>query len=655
MSSVSPLKLKSHGYGSDISIINTISRKYKDENDKYRMCLTLVYKDNTTGRKYKEEIIDPIYQYYIVKPEFRVPYNRTYIPIDQADPYRTKFLSLEKDIADNLGLKDWYKQKVQEGNFRDLRQIQNHPDVFMSDNNIEDHYRFWFDICYQNTICQVTKAFFDIETDNAIIDGEFPEPGECPVNAITIVFQHKKEVHTFLLRNSKNPQIAQIEQEIMQTGTGELKQFVLDHVSKYNRNKDGSPFYFGLEEFTFNAYFYDEDKEIVLISDFFKLVNTYKPDFCLAWNQSFDIPYLIARIQVLGYEPEELICHQDFENKACYYFIDERSKNEFEERCDYFACSSYSVYLDQMIQFASRRKGQTKFPSYSLDVIGTLMANVHKLDYKEITTRIEELPYKDYKKFFFYNVCDTIVQYCIEYYTQDIEYVFGKAVMNNTRYSKIHRQTVYLSNRGQKELWNDSDQCCIKGNNVNLSNEKTPYPGAFVADPLQVNDYSRLKINGTPSNIFDNTVDSDYKSLYPSIMREFNIFPHTQIGFIDVQQKLIHNKQNRTHYEHYTIGGQYLEDLQSHQWLEFGTRWLGLPDFSTLCESIEYAFTHELQPYYDCFNRDTIGKYYFPIRVRTNSQGYYRPIAIDNTMGEKIKEDMKGWIEHVASTPNQSF
>ena len=46
-------------------------------------------------------------------------------------------------------------------------------------------------------------------------------------------------------------------------------------------------------------------------------------------------------------------------------------------------------------------------------------------------------------------------------------------------------------------------------------------------------------------------------------MREFNIFPHTQIGFIDVQKKLIHNKQNRSHYEHYTIGGQYLEDLQS--------------------------------------------------------------------------------------------
>lgn len=655
------LRLKSHKPGDDITIMGTYVKRYYDDDHKFHEVLALTYKDNNTGMKFKEEFEDPLYEYYTIKPEYRVPYNRNFVPIENCDRHVCKRLFLDRDICKSLGQKQWYEEKIREGDRKAIKKIHRDPDVFLSDNNIEDHYRFWFANEYQNTICPITKSFFDIEVDGIEIAGQFPEMGECPVNAITIVFQQQMATYTFLLRNSKNPQIAAFEEDLKVNGTKELKEFVLNHVSEKNHNSDGSPFYFGLEAMKFNIAFYDD--EIVMIADLFRAINTYKPDFALAWNQSFDIPYLIERCKVLGYDPADIICHPDFENKECFYFIDERAKNEFEERCDYFACSSYTTFLDQMIQYASRRKGQTKTLSYALDAIGELVAHVRKLDYKNITQQIEELPYKDYKTFVFYNICDTIVQYCIEYFTQDLDYVFGKVLMNNTRYSKIHRQTVYLTNRGQDVLW----KCgYVKGNNVNLDNPKQDYPGAFVADPLKVNNYSRLQIGTSYSNIFENLFDSDFKSLYPSNIRQFNMFVHTQIGMILIA-KLIHKKQNRNHYQYYTAGGQFCEDLQSHNWLEFCNRWFGLMDFNQLVDYTREIFTTEIKPVRPLAHKKVFtdegywypftmyGEYYFPFYQVKNEQGLYRPFSNVTPMPESLKLEMEGWRKDVAVKPNQSF
>lgn len=659
------VRLKGFKPGDNLSLINTYVKKGYDENKKYYETLCIIYKDNLTGKKHCEEIKNPAYEFYVVKPEFRERYNRQFVERDKCERHVAPRIRMEKEMALALGMKGWYDQKVREGDRKAIREIHKHKDVFMSDTNLEDSYRFWFSQTYPNEIIPISKCYFDIEVDTIDLpSGEFPEPGSCPVNAITIVFQQQMKTYTLLLRNPRNPLVAQFE-EYVNAGAGiqDLKNFVLNHVSENNKKQDGSPVYFGLDKMEFNIVFYDEEAEIDLISDMFKLINTYQPDFGLAWNQAFDIPYLIARIETLGYDPRDIICHPDFKDKICRYIIDEKNKDMFDERNDRFDCSSYTVYLDQMIQFASRRKGQTKFPSYSLDTIGFLMANVRKLDYKEITADIAKLPYKDFKTFVFYNVMDVIVQYCIEAQTGDIDYVYSKCIMNNTRYCKIHRQTVYLANRGLSFMW----ECgYVKGNNVNLDNDKKPYPGAYVADPLLVSMYSRYLLNKNPTDIFDNLVDSDYKSLYPSIIRQFNVLAHTQIGFIILANN-IHAKQNRTHYEYYTAGGQYIEDLQSHNWLEFCCRWFGLADFNELYNYTREIFTNEIRPsiplahntpamedgYYYPFT--TYQRYYFPIVSRTDSTGYRRPFIMKYEMSTDMQNKMKEWCEHVAAVPNQSF
>lgn len=500
------LNLKGFKPGDNLTLVNTYHKRFRDENDKYKELLTLIYRDMNTMEKHKEEILDPEMTFYVVNPDKRVSYNRLFVPKEDVTPVTCLSSEVDKTSAKAVGLGQWYGECIYSGDRQQARLIKQHPDILGSDVNLEDYYRFEFGNTYQNNSYDPTKAFFDIETDGINMAGDFPEMGECPINAISVVFQEQKKVYTLLLECKANPQFYEFEQFIAKDHCNEFREFLRNHI---NKGGEGNFEKYGLDKFTFSIMFYDEDNEIGLISDLFKLINSYRPDFALAWNMAFDIPYIIARIQALGYDPRDIMCDPDFKYKFAEYWVDEKNKNDYPERGDFAIISSYSVYIDQMIQYASRRKGQSRPLSYGLDFISYIVAGVHKLDYKDIAKNIIEFPYKNYKMFVYYNIIDTIAQYCTEFVAEDMNYVFGKALMNNTRYSKVHRQTIYLANRGRKEFYQDG---LIMGNNFNRNNEKPTekFPGAFVADPMKVSNYSRMKINNRFVDVFNNLCDFDY-------------------------------------------------------------------------------------------------------------------------------------------------
>ena len=652
------LKLVGRSPGDNITLMNTISWWGTDpesNSGKLTDFLTLVYKDMDTGLKYVEEMQNPKYTYYCAKDGYRVDYNRLFIPKDQASPITVCHKDLEKDIAERAELREFYYNNKNSGNKAENKKLHLHPDIFNSDMNIEDYYRLQFSKTYQNDADtnRITKAFFDIESDTISMMGDFPEPGECPINAISLILQEQKTVYVFLLRNKTNPQIAEFER--LTTGSPEfyteLREFVISAVGGPERAEK-----FGINDLNYKFLFYDEDKEIYLIKDFFSAINTFKPDFALAWNMGFDMPYIIARIQRLGYNPEDIMCHPDFENKVARYYIDERNKSDFAERGDFCQLASYTTFLDQMIHFASRRKGQSKFISFSLDYIGQVVAKVAKLDYKSITTNIAELPYKAYKIFTFYNIMDTIVQKCIEAATTDIEYVFAKANMNCTRYSKVHRQTVYLTNRVTKEM---DQNGFIIGNNCNKFNPKPTekFPGAFVADPLQLSDYARLYAFGMFINCFDNAVDFDFSSLYPSLIREFNIAPNTQIGMLIISRKFTDAEAIRANN---TVAGAFIEDMISQVWLEIGTRWFNLADYATLYHEVIEFFDTIMNPMFGLRSYDRDGVIH-PIQYE-NHNLITQPLIYHDMMPDNIDRYHKPnldvwetWRNDAAINPNQQF
>ena len=490
--------IKGYVDGANISILNAIYIKpQKNEEGKYGPdYMYIVFKDLDTGDKKMQCIKNPIYRFYMTKDGVPVSHNKLYIEKDLVRPVECRYRDLKATIAKETGNFEWFKENLASGNYKLNDKLFTIPSVFMADMNIEDFYRFEFNRLYKNEPYTPTKLYFDIETDIINMRGDFPEPGECPVNAITLVDDINFKVYTLLLENYNNPLIEEFKKEpnIPQ----KLKEFVKERVGGWKNE-----IRYGLDKFEYKVVFFDE--EINLIKACFDLINFIKPDFTLAWNIAFDLPYLIARIYNLDYNATEIICDKDFEFKYCDYYIDRRA-DKFEEKGDYSTITAYTVYLDQLITFASRRKGQRALSSFKLDYIGDKIAGVRKLDYSHITTSIAKLPYLDYRTFVFYNVMDTIVQLCIEHKVGDVDFVLNKSIVVNTRFAKVHRQTTYLINRGARDFY---DMGYIIGNNVNKNNEKQGFPGAFVANPCNISDKPKIKINGKAINVLNNLDDFD--------------------------------------------------------------------------------------------------------------------------------------------------
>lgn len=575
--------IKGYPKGSNITILNTMYKypsRLEDGSGFKEDFLNIVFKDNTTGLKQQATIYQPDYEYYEIKPEYVKDYNQLYIEKDKTVKHTAPFNALVRDIATLTDNTDFYYENIRTGNRRANNELHTHTRIMNSDMNIEDHYRFRFNKDYTNEVCALSKAYFDIEADTINMAGDFPELGECPINAVSLIFEN--QVYSLLLRDSSNPLIEEFEKGINRDLFVELQQFIIDNVGGPEKASK-----FGVDNLEFNFAFYDE--EIRLIQDLFILINKKEPDFVLAWNMAFDIPYIIERLKVLGYNPADIMCHPDFPEKVAEYFIDEQHMNEYEARGDRYNISSYSTYIDQMIQFPSRRKGQAKYPNFKLDTIGEMISGVKKLDFSHITTNISKLPRLDYKTFVFYNIMDTIVQKTIETNTDDINFIFMKCLANNTRYDKGHRQTVYLANRFIKYL---DEHGYVAGNNINKHNVAVPYEGALVGDPTKNSSMYKEKVDNVILNFVRNLDDFDFKSLYPSIDREFNMSPTTQIGKIIIPEP-VHSKENPFNKEMYDRGGAFLEDYVSGNIIEFCSRWLGYANFMEWIEDLTYYITHK--------------------------------------------------------------
>lgn len=585
--------IKGYKDGSDITVLNTAYHySKKNEDGKYsKDNLMIVFRDNDTGKKDHVIIETPQYEFYMANDDVYIDHHLLTIEKDKVHKVVTPYCQLEKTIAELTGNQNFYYDNIRMGNRSANKQLHYLPNVFASNFNIEDHYRDKFAQHYQNSIYTVSKAYFDIEVDTIDMIEDFPEKGKYPINAISYIDDKTHSINVFLLRNSSNPLIDEFEKEV---ATGkihtELQEFIIKSAGGIKQ-----AIKYDLLNFNIKFCFYDE--EIRLIQDLFLLINKNEPDFLLAWNMAFDIPYIHDRIIELGYDPRDIMCHRNIEKefRTAYYYIDTKA-SEFAERGDFYDISSYTVYLDQLIHFASRRKGQQAFDSYKLDDIGYAVAKIHKLDYSHITTSIAKLPYLDYKTFVFYNVMDTIVQKCIEEKVKDVNYIFGKCIVNNTRYHKCHRQTIYLANRANTE-WRKKD--LIIGNGSGPK-EKVSFPGALVGNPLHNSDYAKYKQNNQVLNIVDNMCDYDYKALYPSTDIQNNMGPNTQIGKVLIEEQ-VHKLENPFDNKFYDRGGAYIEDYTSGDVLEFAHRWLGLASYRELLDDIMEFFTIVSKPLYPIF------------------------------------------------------
>lgn len=257
----------------DLMLVNIIYN-YPMKETEWKDSIDVIYKDLSTGEKVLEHIVEPGMDIYMTKPEYRnYDYNKFVLPIDQVEKVNVSCKSVEKDIARLAGGRyaEYYKAMAQTGNKKMTKNLHKYKYVMASDYDPESYYRIQWGLEYDNNSTKkITKLYSDIEVDGINYVG-VPTDGTCPINAITILDEETKISYTFALRNEKNNQIYELEENIE---------------SFYKECHELFDEFYG--EWEYKLLFYDEKHEIQMIKDYFKLIHRLKRDFIMFWNMHYD-------------------------------------------------------------------------------------------------------------------------------------------------------------------------------------------------------------------------------------------------------------------------------------------------------------------------------------------------------------------------------
>ena len=556
---------------------------------------TVVYKDTTTGEKKKIELVKPLMRMYVVKDQYLdTSFYPEFKPKSECDEWIVPYNEVLFQIAKIANAKKFVDYCRETRNYYQLNKLHHYPGVLGTDFPYENYFRIEWMLHYAdpNVDTSITKAYMDIEVDTNFIKG-MPSDGECPINAITLVDEESKTVFTFLLRNELNPQIEPFENDI-DSFIGELHQAFDESYG----------------ELKYRIYMFDD--EVELLRQFFKLVNTLKRDFILIWNMSFDIPYIIARLNYLGLDPTEFMCHPDFEYKYCWFRFDRRNF-DFKTRKDIFRLASYTIFQDQMTNYAKVRKGQAEIPSLRLTAIGMAEIGDSKLDYSD-EANIKTLPYVNFRKFVMYNIKDVLLQYGIENKCKDLETIFLRAYDNATDYDSIFSQTIFLKNCVFIDYYNQLD--LIKGNNINIKYENKDedskaeddnqeyeldengdpdwsrpishgFEGALVGNPLNNDHVGDILYGRNSMFVHSYVIDFDFSSLYPSIIISHNIGQNPLVGKVVLKADDWKNINQDPTNKYFDPAKDLFDDFMTKNYSATGKKWFNLPTMMDVLEELE--------------------------------------------------------------------
>lgn len=617
--------------GKSPTLLNVTYMRPKGKHDKEYF--EVIYRDdNGTIRRSEEPAEVDI---YFSKPEHRTfNYNKPEERMEKLNKQRVVYSQIRRAIAKEIGPDGaaFVAQCYQNQDYSGLDKLYMWPYSFRADFQAEFYFmQEWLEKYPLPPTIKLTKSFLDIEVDqiDAFVDMDnIPSTAVCPVNVVTVLLEETKECYSFLLRPYEPSRIGYDDVQFEKRYRYYQEQltqhtWIMEHRKEFIRELEElfTPIY-GHLDYHIREY----EKEIDLIADVFRLINDRRPNFCLQWNMRFDIQYLVYRIKALGYDPADVICHQDFSTKECFFRTD-RSTFMLEKQFDYFYCRSYTQYICQMRLYASIRKSQHSLKSVSLNYIGDRELRDKKVEYPNEMNFID-FAYLAWKEFVKYNIKDVLIQAGIERKTNDVMTYYLRAISNCTPYPKIFRETHLL--RNVREMYFNRDGW-VQGNNINILNlreearrkqdpfssaedledrengndddddDKTSFKGAIMAEPT-MNANVGIKVLGTQSNVvFVNTMDFDMAAFYPSIKTFSNMDPITLIGkasfdndeFISglrVNRSLNQvyqerDKNNNLRNNDHT--GEAINTFLTGNVLTFGYNWLGYPSVTDLYRAVE--------------------------------------------------------------------
>lgn len=508
--------------------------------------LYIIWKDIDTEEKQLMTIEEPKVEIYFEKDEFRDhTYNKNHQLKDRCNKVTVKYRDIIFRIADDMGDqgKQFLANVFSTQNYNRLKELLIYPYVYGADYEVDVWYRnYWFEKYNNSRPKPITKGFLDIEVDSLEAIA-MPDPKQCPVDLVTLIDDSCSKSYTFCLLGvdcvQKNMDMMTPKQRQKELDRRELyaNRLVQQEAFKNDINKVKEECHKMFDEtygdIDYNFYLYTDERK--MLAHIFQLVHKLKLDFISIWNMEFDIPYLKERMEYLGMNAKEIMCHPDFKVKQCYFKKDTRHF-EIKNQSNYFHVSSYTVWVDQMRNYAAIRKGRSELRSNRLTYIAKKELNDEKLDLAD-EGNIKTISYKNYLRYVLYNIKDVLLQKGIEKRTSDIENLYASSYKNITPYSDIFKQTRRLRNVQYRTFM---DMGLVPGENINGylynledhdndDNDDPTFEGALVGDP-RLNGYFGVPIYDKKSNsIFNFSIDMDMGAFYPNTIIELNIDASTLI------------------------------------------------------------------------------------------------------------------------------
>ena len=585
--------------------------------------LYIIWKDLDTGEKHLMAIAEPKMAIYFEKPEKRNHNNnKNYARQEDLNKVVVKYKDIIKAIVEDggEGTKNFYNNIINTNQYRRLNELQAYPYVFGSDYDIRVYYRYEFKKAFTNDrIKHIRKGFGDIEVDSYESIG-LPTPDLCPIDLVTIIDKDENKSYTFALigvecieKNlsylSKKEQEEELKRRAMYAARLKQQEYWSTHIDelKEEAHKMFDENYPGIE---YSFFFYKDEKKMLV--HLFQLINKLKMDTLEFWNISFDIPYIIGRLEHFGLNPADVICHPDFPNKQCYFKKDTHHF-DIKNKNDFFHCSSYTIYLDQMELYAQIRKGEKELRSNQLTYIAQREIKDSKLDYSD-NGNIKTLSYNNYMQYILYNIKDVLLQVGIETKAEDVDTLYVSAIENITPYDCVFKQTITISS-AQYESYDK--QKLVPGNNINgiykkedtikendedSDEDEDTFEGALVGNPLLIDNFGEILYIDRTNNIFNYSVDEDMTAFYPNTIMSHNIDASTLIFKCIVPSSQYEPRGGKLKYHGITdtqivtknkdsftedLGKEIQDNFQTENYLSFGYKWLNLPSVNEVYERLK--------------------------------------------------------------------
>jgi DNA polymerase elongation subunit (family B) len=278
---------------------------------------------------------------------------------------------------------------------------------------------------------------------------------------------------------------------------------------------DPKPYVFGCGDYKAkeNELYVKCKDEWTLCKKFIQLWELKCPDIITGWNTKFfDIPYLVNRFR-------RIVGEDETKKLSPWNYIGERTINSANGR----KLTSYDLMgvasLDYIELYKWYAPGGKSQESYKLDSIANVELGESKLSYDEYDS-LNALYRLNFQKFIEYNIKDVELIFKLEDKLKLIELAITLAYDTKSNFEDVFAQT---------RMWDAMTYSYLLEKNIivpprEVKDKDSAFEGAYVKEPVP--------------GMYDWVASFDLNSLYPNLMRQYNISPETIVDKREIYDRI---------------------------------------------------------------------------------------------------------------------